>query len=214
MGTLGEVNLVHYIGGTPLIIATILIGLGAILIFGSILPETKRGWISTVLFGGVLMLVGVITGAVDGSITKTFYQENGEQFLKDAGIQFVKEEKYQESDHITTDLEIIDEHPRYEGQKIRNIHISHLIKDSDKKVPEIKIELENGAVFLIEDGEKLLKSGDTKEQELYFLLNLKDDLYQDFAKEGNQWVLSIDKSDVQLIRGEEEMERTIKSLNS
>jgi len=175
------------------------------------------------LFGGKIVAIVIVIlrlvgwGVINYNYETTgegFIQENREQFLKDAGVRFVELEKYKESKRISTEEGLKERYPVYEGQKIKNIHIAHLLKDSSEKTPEIKIELENGATFIVEDGESVIPDKFEQEDELYFFLKLNRFMKDRFSKKDNHWVISPYQYQVELISGKEELDEVIKDLNS
>lgn len=214
----GEANIIHYTSDLFVIAAGILVVAGiflAIIVMESEFLDSKKR-IRLNIICGVLVIVGITIASIDGSIKREFYIENGEQFLKDLGVEVVEREKYPKTDQLTSKVKVKERRMVYNPQKVKSIIIDHVKKSGDKKLPEIEIQLENGSTFVIEDGEKLLKTEDAFEENLYFTIRFKEEdvsVYT-FSKSDDKWQVYLhSENDIQIIRGKEELEEITKKLN-
>lgn len=218
MKVFGEANIIHYTSDLFVIAAGILVVAGiflAIIVMESEFLDSKKR-IRLNIICGVLVIVGITIASIDGSIKREFYIENGEQFLKDLGVEVVEREKYPTTDQLTSKVKVKERRMVYNPQKVKSIIIDHVKKSGDKKLPEIEIQLENGSTFVIEDGEKLLKTEDAFEENLYFTIRFKEEdvsVYT-FSKSDDKWQVYLhSENDIQIIRGKEELEEITKKLN-
>lgn len=218
MYILGELDPLSYFSGALLLLSVLVILIGLILI-GSTLEihansgerKPEPGVVVGVIVGVFLLFTGGTMTFLDGPKNKAFYQENGHQFLVDAGIQVVETEKYQESEKLSSNLKIVQRQFKYKGQKVKKIHIDHWVENSPKDKPDIKVELDNNSTFVVKDGEELLEKGDAQVEDLYFLIELKPEEIYALSKEKNEWI--INSKNVRLIRSEKELESTLNKLN-
>lgn len=218
MKVFGEANIIHYTSDLFVIAAGILVVAGiflAIIVMESEFLDSKKR-IRLNIICGVLVIVGITIASIDGTIKREFYIENGEQFLKDLGVEVVEREKYPTTDQLTSKVKVKERRMVYNPQKVKSIIIDHVKKSGDKKLPEIEIQLENGSTFVIEDGEKLLKTEDAFEENLYFTIRFKEEdvsVYT-FSKSDDKWQVYLhSENDIQIIRGKEELEEITKKLN-
>ena len=218
MKVFGEANIIHYTSDLFVIAAGILVVAGiflAIIVMESEFLDSKKR-IRLNIICGVLVIVGITIASIDGTIKREFYIENGEQFLKDLGVEVVEREKYPKTDQLTSKVKVKERRMVYNPQKVKSIIIDHVKKSGDKKLPEIEIQLENGSTFVIEDGEKLLKTEDAFEENLYFTIRFKEEdvsVYT-FSKSDDKWQVYLhSENDIQIIRGKEELEEITKKLN-
>lgn len=217
MGLRGEYNILEYVSGVPLILVGVFALMGILVLFEAIdsySDNTKKRTIRVMGVGALFIVTAIIICLTDGTLKKSFYAENEDQFLEDIGVRFVENEKYQKSEQVISNVKLVETNPIYEGQKIQKIYIDHWLKGGDKKTPEIKIELENGSTFLIKDGEKLLSKGDTQEEDLYFIFKLDSDRIHFFGRENNEWIIDdAFHKNIELIRGKKQLEETINRMN-
>lgn len=216
MYILGELDPLSYFSGILLLLSVLVVLIGLILIGSTLEIHTNSGErkpgpgvVVGVIVGVFLLFTGGAMAFLDGPKSKQFYQENGHQFLEDAGIQVVETEKYQESEKLSSNLKIVQRQFKYEGQKVKKIHIDHWVENSDK--PDIKVELDNNSTFVVRGGEELLEKGDSQVEDLYFLIELKPEEIYDISKEKNEWI--INSKNVRLIRSEKELESMLNKLN-
>lgn len=217
MGVLGDLNAGEYASGVGLFLPILIFIIGFALFalsVGIIREEGSKGIIHILIIGIILMLIAITFFCVSSSTKKSFYEENGKRFLEDVGIQIVEEEKYKETDKLSSDLDMVEKRFKYKGEKIKKLHIGKWLNNGSE-TPDLQIKLENGSTILIEYGETLLERGDSKEQDLYFLLELEVDEIPSLSKKGNQWVINSSLLEqVTIIRGEEELEKTIHHVNN